>query len=401
MRVALVHPHFSRSSSLERDSVLLAAGLISRGVEVHCYCDPATRSADVPGVRFHDVSAVRIGRVPDTSRLAHPLERGSFAAAATRALRRDRHLYDVIDVRQTAAWEHDVVTVHGVVAALQRRWPIEAGRSFRAARLRASAAPVLRPQIAVDRAIQTLQLRRGRFVRVIVDHAQARDDLFTIHGVPPDAIDFVPQPIDLARITAAKPTGIRHTLGVPAEESLVLFVGHGFQRKGLDRLIAALAGVPRAHLLVVGDGDRSALTSLIERERLAPRVHFVGRVDDPERYYAEADLLALPTRTEPWGIPLIEAMAAGIPVISTSIAGAAHVVTRAEAGIILSNQSIDALRDALNTLVQDPERRHRMGERGRAAAARFSPESHADAVLDTYKRALTDAHPRRDGFLVS
>ena len=147
VRVALIHPHFSRSSSLERDSVLLAAGLVSHDIEVHVYCDPSTRTADVPGVTFHDVFPTRVGRGPSSSRLGHPLERGSFAIAATRALRRDRHLYDVIDVRQTGAWEHDVVTVHGVVAAMQRRWPSEAGRSFRgnrAASLRLPSSSSLR-----------------------------------------------------------------------------------------------------------------------------------------------------------------------------------------------------------------------------------------------------------------
>jgi glycosyltransferase involved in cell wall biosynthesis len=124
-------------------------------------------------------------------------------------------------------------------------------------------------------------------------------------------------------------------------------------------------------------------------------VHFVGRVAEPEHFYAEADLLVLPTRSDPWGIPLIEGMAAGIPVIGTRIAGAAHIVAGADAGIILADESISALRVAVQGLVDNPELRRRMGERGRAAAARFGARSHAAAVIATYRRALADADSDR------
>jgi glycosyltransferase involved in cell wall biosynthesis len=401
VRVALVHPHFSRSSSLERDSVLLATGLVSHGIDVHVYCDPSTRTAEVPDVTFHDVSPIRVGRGPASSRFGHPLERGSFAVAATHALRRDRHLYDVVDVRQAGAWEHDVVTVHGVIAAMQHRWPSEAGRSFRAARLRARAAPVVHPQIAVYRAIQAQQFRSGRFRRVIAVTEQVLDDVESSFGVPSSLIDVVPPPIDLSRLRASRPTGLRARLGLSADTPLVLFVGHNFQRKALDKVVEAIVGVPEAHLVVVGDGDRSGVMPSTRDEEIAARVHFVGRVEDPERFYAESDVFALPTRSDPWGIPLIEAMAAGVAVITTSIAGAAGVVAQAEAGIVLPNESMPGLREALVALIRDPMRRRAMGERGRVAAERFGAESHAGDVLQTYRKALADAHPRRGRQLVS
>jgi glycosyltransferase involved in cell wall biosynthesis len=401
VRVALVHPHFSRSSSLERDSVLLATGLAALGVEVHCYCDPGTRTADAAGVTFHGVPAVRVSGIRPSSRIGHPLERGTFALSATRALRQDRRLYDLIDVRQTSAWEHDVVTVHGVVAGMQARWAGETGQLFRAARLRAGVAPVVRPQVGLDRMIQARQFRRGRFRRVIAVTDQVRDDLFRFHAVPFDAVDVIPPPIDLERLEAAEPSGIRARLRLAQDEPLLLFVGHAFQRKGLDRLLLALAEIPEASLVVVGDGDRDSVAPLIVGCGLGDRVHFAGRVDEPERYYAEADLLVLPTRSDPWGIPLLEAMAAGIPVVSTSMAGAAGVVASARAGIVLADDSPTALRDAVRGLLGDPACRRKMGERGRAAAKGYGALSHARAVLETYERTLAGADSRRDGLMVS
>ena len=109
-------------------------------------------------------------------------------------------------------------------------------------------------------------------------------------------IDIVPPPIDLDRLRAAGPSGIRASFGLSAHAPLVLFVGHNFQRKGLDRVVEAIAGVPDAHLVVVGGGDRSHVMPRRETD-IAPRVHFVGRVDDPERFYAEADYS--PCRPDP------------------------------------------------------------------------------------------------------
>src|SRR4029077_4893375 len=106
-------------------------------------------------------------------------------------------------------------------------------------------------------------------------------------------------------------------------------------------------------------------------EGLTRRVHFVGSVDDPERYYAEADLLVLPTRSDPWGIPLVEAMAAGMPVVTTRFAGAETVLADAGAGGVLPDGPAAGLRDAILGLIQDPVRRRQLGERGPAAAERF------------------------------
>jgi UDP-glucose:(heptosyl)LPS alpha-1,3-glucosyltransferase len=284
---------------------------------------------------------------------------------------------------------------------MQRRWPAETGRSFRAARLRAAASPVLRPQVSVDRAIQARQFRPGRFRRAIAVTEQVRDDLHDVHGVPPTLVDVVPPPVDLDRIRHAEPSGVRQSLGLSADDPVVLFVGHGFHRKGLDRLVEAIAGIPEAHLVVVGGGNPASVMPPSGVGEVDRRVHFVGRVDDPERYYAEADLLALPSRSDPWGIPLIEAMAAGLPVVTTRFAGAATVVADTDAGTVLPDESTAGLREAVLALVQDPPRRRTLGARGPAAAERFGAEAHAAAVLETYRRALTDANPRRGRLLVS
>jgi glycosyltransferase involved in cell wall biosynthesis len=379
-------------TSVERNAVFLARGLARLGVEVHWFCQPPSVPVGLEGVQLHEIPA---WNGPSPARLAYPLERGSFAVRATRTLRRVRDRFDVIDVRQTAAWEHDVVTVHGVAVAMQRRWPEHIGRDHRAARLRAQLAPLLRPQIAADRAVQRLQLRPGRFNRVIAEAELVRDDLVRTHRVPADRIDVVPPPMNLERFAGGGKDGLRALLGISPEEAFVLFVGHDFGRKGLRESIGAVATVPRAHLVVVGAGDERPFAAETARAGLERRVHFVGATATPERFYHEADLLLLPTRQDNWGAPLVEAMAAGVPVLSTVAAGAARAVREANAGVILGDASPPALATALAGLVADPARRRAMGERGRVAAARFGIEAHARAVLEIYEGVCRSRGNRR------
>jgi UDP-glucose:(heptosyl)LPS alpha-1,3-glucosyltransferase len=392
LRVALVYRNFSLDGSLERDMVLLARGLVARGAEVTCYANPRTRAVEIPGATFVDVAPL----ARSDARLGYALECLSFAAAATRALRRDRERFDIVHVKGISAWEHDVVTVNAVTRAMQRRWPREAGRTFRAARLRGAVAPVVRPQLSVARTIERLQLRPGRFRRLVAVTDQVKRDLVDVHGVPAALVDVVPHPVSTEVFAPLNGTGptVRPSLGLAPETPLLLFVGSSFRRKGLSEAIAAVRDLePRAHLVVVGGGDPEPFRREAERAGVTDRVHFVGRTAEPERFYRESDVVVLPTRSDPWGIPVVEAMAAGVPVVTTEAAGASELLRRAGAGIVLADGSPDALRAAVAGLLGDPGLRRRMALRGRSVASELGADAHAEAMLAVYERA----RPRGDG----
>ncbi len=386
MRVAFVYRNLNRSGSLERDSVFLLEALAARGVELHCYCDPET-SVDVDGVVRHDV-------VPLTrsgSRIGFPLLRGSFAWRATKAVRRDRDRYDLVHVLGVSAWEHDVVHVPAVMAAEQALWPERAGRGYRGAAARARLAPVIRPEVALVRTIERLQFRPGRYLRTTVVTEGVRADLIRVHGVPAERIDVMPPAVDVARFAQAKDGQLRRDLPIEPGRNVILFVGHSFERKGLADAVAALArSRTEAHLVVVGGGDADAYRREAEALGVAARVHFAGPVENPEDYYAAADLLVLPTRSDPWGIPVIEAMAAGVPVVTTAAAGSASVAEGAGAAVLVPARSPERLAEAIGELLGDPGRRREMGARGKAEAGRFDISSVVDATLDVYERALAE-----------
>jgi glycosyltransferase involved in cell wall biosynthesis len=385
MRVALVYRNFNLGGSIERDTVLLAQSLTAHGVEVHCYTDPERRSPAADGLPFHDVRPSLRGG----SRFILPLERLTFAARATHRLRLDRARYDLVHVSGTSGWEHDVVTVHEVVRAGQRRWPDRAGRGYRAAGLRAAVAPLLRPEIVVGRAVQRVQFSSGRFRQLIAVTEDVRADLVAEFGIAEELVTVVPYAVPVEVFGEARPLGLRGRLGLGAADQILLFVGHEFERKGLAEAVDALAALPRSvHLVVVGDGPAAIFARRAEESGVGDRVHFLGRTEEPERAFADADLFVLPTRDEPWGIPLIEAMAAGVPVVTTLAAGAARVVAEAGAGVLVPTRSPRDVAEAVAALLADPARRHQLGAAGQAASVRFSGEAQVRAVLAAYEHAL-------------
>jgi phosphatidylinositol alpha-mannosyltransferase len=121
----------------------------------------------------------------------------------------------------------------------------------------------------------------------------------------------------------------------------------------------------------------------------------VGRVpyDDLPRYYASADIFCSPaTGAESFGIVLLEAMAAGKPVVASDIEGYRGVLTHGEEGLLFQNKDVGSLASALETLVRDPGLRARMGHRGRAKAEKHRWQVVADRVEQYYQACLQEVH---------
>jgi glycosyltransferase involved in cell wall biosynthesis len=392
VKVALVYQSFGLSESLERQRVLLSRALVALGVEVHFYGNVDERTARIQGVVTHPIRP-RVRSAPAAA-LAWTYAR--MAAAATKTLRRERQQYDIIDVAGTTAWEHDLLRVHAVTAAEQRRWPDRGGRTYAAARLRARIAPVRFPKIAVARSIERLQYRPGRFALALAVTGEVREDLLKIHGVPEDRVEVEPNPIDLKSFRTARHGWLRAAIGLDKNVRLALFVGHGFQRKGLADAIAAVAGLDAAtHLAVVGGGDVKPYRDLALELGVRDRVHFVGVTEAPQDFFSDADVFLLPTHEDVWANTVVEAMAAAVPVVTTDAAGARSLVQESGAGLVVPTGSVRSVREAAARIIGDASLQREMAKRGVRAAARYGLDAFGERMLSHYERALRTA-PRRD-----
>lgn len=181
----------------------------------------------------------------------------------------------------------------------------------------------------------------------------------------------------------------RAVLGLPVDVPLALFAGDiRTPRKNLDTVLKALVGVPELHLAVVGSRKGSPYPDMAARLNIAGRVHFLGFRRDMAAIMRAADLFVFPSRYEPFGIVVLEAMASGIPVVISSTVGAAEVVTP-ESGIVLADsEDAPGLTAALCHLTCDPPRRRAMGRAARAAAEQHSWTRMADAYLHLYEESI-------------
>lgn len=139
--------------------------------------------------------------------------------------------------------------------------------------------------------------------------------------------------------TVAAGRALRSEFGVADTDILLLFVGSGFRKKGLDRVFRGVAALPgmlrkRVRLFVVGDDRAKPFERLARRLRLAAQVRFVGGRDDVAAWFQAADALALPAYDEAAGMVILEAASAGVPVVATANCGYAPILQAAEAGIV-------------------------------------------------------------------
>ncbi len=180
------------------------------------------------------------------------------------------------------------------------------------------------------------------------------------------------------------------------EVPIVLFVGRLRYYKGVDVLLRALAHVPEAELWIVGTGPQGEEWKQLARTLgLGERVHFLGDVPEGDLplYYAAADLFVLPSvsRAEALGLVLMEAMASGIPVISTELGtGTSFVNVHGETGLVVPAGDVQALAAAMRDLLAQPEVRARMGRAARERAMReFRADLMAARITEVYTDLLT------------
>jgi glycosyltransferase involved in cell wall biosynthesis len=196
---------------------------------------------------------------------------------------------------------------------------------------------------------------------------------------------------------------VRAQLSIPDDQPVVLFVGYNWERKGLNTLVSALAAIGRPEsirgpcLLVVGGHGRPSYEARARRH-LAGNVRFLGTRDDVARLYGAADVCVLPSREEPFGLPIIEAMACGLPVIVSRGAGVAELISDGVDGVLLDDPADSAeLAAKLVDILADPDRRLRMGAQARSTAERYSWDVIAGRVEATYSAILAARVAARHG----
>lgn len=208
--------------------------------------------------------------------------------------------------------------------------------------------------------------------RIIVLSPRLREAMLAMGIGRPEQVEVIPLGLDLDRFLRAAQgqDDLRAALCIPPDVSLLGIVGRLAPIKDHPTLFQALAhldaGDQVPHVVVIGDGERrEELRRLAQSLDLAPRIHFLGWRNDLEAILSELDVVICCSRNEGTPVALIEAMAAGVPALSTDVGGVSDLIVHGETGWLVPPGDPLALARAIEVLLADPALRHRL-----AAAAR-------------------------------
>lgn len=369
MRIAYVHKRWSLHGGTERHLVGIASWMARNGHEVHVWVNRREAEAP-PGVTFHRLPILKLGGA---------IRALSFAIAAERLVpKRD---YDVVQGFGKTI-RHDVFRAGGGVHAEFLK------------RVYGPRADLLRrlPKHWVTLRIEAKTFDPGNFRRVIANSSLARAEILRHYpAVPPERVAVIPNGVDLERFHPARRDLVRRKLrgelGIPGEAPLLLFVGTGFKRKGLDTLLSALApfGTDAPYLAVAGKDEEGGAAG----PRLEGRVRYLGPRSDVEDLYAAADLFAFPTRYDPFANVCLEALASGLPVVTTAANGASEILEEGATGRVVSPDDPGAVGEAIRFFLEG-RRFERVRAACRAAAERLSIEANARATLALYEEVARE-----------
>ncbi len=371
-----------RRGGAERYLVDLCSRMADEGHEVHVYAEQCQE--EDPRIHFHRVKTVPF---PKSLRLL------SFAVRASKAIRDGR--YDItFGVGNTL--EADVFQPHGGV-----HWAWF-WRSLRAydhplVWLIKFLGRVLSPKQWVSGWIENAPYRKRNHPEIVAISDMVKRDMIRWYGIPEDRVTVVYNGVDLDHF---HPKNRRYREEIRAkhgivEECVILFVSNNFRMKGLVFLMKALAGLKKKcpvpfRLLILGRDRQEPYRRLAGRIGLSGETIFAGSTDNPEKYYGAADLLVHPSFYDACSLTVLEALASGLPVITTSTNGASGVLHQGEEGYVLSDPRDEQNLEEKISWLLAPDRRAQASRAARALAEHYSKERNWREMRAIFEKSINE-----------
>lgn len=337
-----------------------AAGMQRRGHKVTLICVPDSKIEVEARRRNLAVVALPIGK------------RAVRTVSLLRQWLRE-HPADVINTHSsTDSW----------VAALACRFDCRAPRIVRTRHISA--------RVANDPLTRWLYTRATS--HIVTTGERLRERLIKDNAYPSERITSVPTGIDLARFARGERAAARQALGLHQERIVIGVVATMRSWKGHEFLMKAFAMLPdTTALAIIGDGpQRDSLRTLAQQLGIADRVVMPGNQDDVVPWLHAIDIFALPSYANE-GVPqsIMQAMACGLPVVSTPVGSIEEIVTSGRTGILVAPKAVEPLRDALLALIDDDGLRRTLGANAqREAQSRFGLEIMLDKMQEVFFSVL-------------
>ena len=392
MRLALNFQRVDPSKGgAETYVVDLCHRLVRLGHDVELYAESWRE-----GVLPREVRCVAIA-APGRTKLARMLAFGKNSETALKAAAHD------CTVGFINTWHHDVLIPQGGVQA----GSLFANAKRHPAGWRRTAyllGKQLNPKFWAHRSIERKQYGHDRPMRVVAVSRLVKSHLQRFHQVPTHRVHVIPNAIDADRLAVPHPGAtrcrFRNDFDLRPDDLVGLFAGHNFWLKGLAPLLHSLAERKRRNpssraikLLVCGGGTLAPFEKMVRRLGLAENVRLLGFYPDIRDCFHASDFFVSPTYYDPCSLVVFEALACGLPVITTTCNGAGEVMTDGREGfVVTSPEATDELISALDRMAVDADRSN-MASHAMSLGREQSFDRHVSRLVEVFEEAAA-AKPR-------
>jgi UDP-glucose:(heptosyl)LPS alpha-1,3-glucosyltransferase len=250
--------------------------------------------------------------------------------------------------------------------------------------------------------IQKKQFQMRRVKKIIAISTMVKNDIIRYYKVPEEKIEVIFNCVDIDRFHPRNRDlycrSTREFLNIQGHTVILLFAGHNYRLKGLEPLLGALSVLKETvlhqpiHLLIIGRGQITRYKRIARKLGVLELTTFLGPVKDMEKFYGASDIYVHPTFYDSFSLTVLEALASGLPVVTSRFAGAAEIIVSEKGGKVLDNpRDLKALSEAIAYFL-DQDRREEAKRISRHWAEKYTPEYNAEKTLDVYYKVLEKAN---------
>jgi UDP-glucose:(heptosyl)LPS alpha-1,3-glucosyltransferase len=389
MKIALVIDHFDpRRGGGESYTVSLGRVLVRSGHEVHVFAHTWAEVGE--GIRFHRLPLISYPRWAKSL---------SLALSAYQALRSKD--FDVVQ----GFGRVPCVDVHRPGGGAEPAWLIQDIRSRERGfdRLVTTLRRMLSLKAVVNILIERVLYGASDFPKVVSNSQKVKKDILRFYRrMDPSKIRVIYNGVDVDRFHPRNKgrlgQGVRRTFGLAEDTVAILFMAHNFRLKGLHCLLRSIEGIRKEAgnwvLFVAGKGRKAPFKRFAKICGIGDRILFLDRVGIPEAILGASDILVHPTFYDPFSNVCLEAMASGVPLITTSHNGAGEIIQDGVSGYVIPDpRCVDLLGQRILALSMNSQERERVGYEARGIAEKFSWNRHLCEMEALYKEIL-EGHKR-------
>jgi UDP-glucose:(heptosyl)LPS alpha-1,3-glucosyltransferase len=374
VKIAIVRKRYTFHGGAEGFSQSLISKLADTGNEVHIYAIKWDVTPQSSNIFFHKVPAIEFNSF---------LRDLTFSISSFYLLRKRRKYFDVIQSHDKTLYQDIYRAGDGChIEWLKQRW--------KRAGIVGKFSIIFNPYHWLILFLERMIFKRHRYKKILAISDLVKRNIIDNYHLNENDIALIYNGVDLERFHPKNRNlyrgEIRNKYSIDKSEFVALSVGSGFERKGVEFLLKAVELIPmQITVLLVGKSSGNSFKDLAGKQRLI----FCGPQKEIHKYYAASDVFVLPAIYEPFGNVHLEALASGLPVITTKNSGASEIIENGIQGFVIEKpENIEGIAGRIIELMNG-DMNQRMSLEARKLAEMFSFDSHMKKMLEVYSKIQT------------